>query len=411
MSKALFAFISVAILLIFPALAASQGQEQLNQTVKLFLFWREGCPHCHEEQLFLKEMKVKYPALEVMEYEVSENRALFEEFAMRYNATTQYVPATFIGERFIGGFDSKYLIGKQIDDQIQYELKRQNTNASCENPSSNLVAIPLIGEIDPNSVSLPVFTVILGGLDSINPCAFFILLFLLSLMVHARSRLRMFIIGGIFVFFSGLIYFVFMAAWLNVFLVLGQIKLITLIAGLIALSVSVLNIKEFFFFKEGPSLSIPESAKPKLFERMRNLVKSTEYPSMIIGTAVLAIAANTYELLCTAGFPLVYTRVLTLNNLSMTEYYLYLAFYNLVYVLPLFAIVLMFTYTLGSRKLSEDEGRALKLLSGNMMLLLGLLLILAPEFLNNILAAAGMLFLAIAATAAVMKFHKGPKGK
>jgi hypothetical protein len=202
-----------------------------------------------------------------------------------------------------------------------------------------------------------------------------------------------------------------MAAWLNVFLVLGQIKLITLIAGLIALSVSVLNIKEFFFFKEGPSLSIPESAKPKLFERMRNLVKSTEYPSMIIGTAVLAIAANTYELLCTAGFPLVYTRVLTLNNLSMTEYYLYLAFYNLVYVLPLFAIVLMFTYTLGSRKLSEDEGRALKLLSGNMMLLLGLLLILAPEFLNNILAAAGMLFLAIAATAAVMKFHKGPKGK
>ena len=73
------------------------------------------------------------------------------------------------------------------------------------------------------SISLPLFTVIIGALDSFNPCAFFVLLFLLSMLIHARSRKKMFLIGGIFVFFSGFIYFLFMAAWLNVFLVIGRL--------------------------------------------------------------------------------------------------------------------------------------------------------------------------------------------
>jgi hypothetical protein len=192
-----------------------------------------------------------------------------------------------------------------------------------------------------------------------------------------------------------------MAAWLNLFLLIGQLNVITFVAGLVAIIIAAINIKDFFWFKRGVSLTIPDSARPKLFTRMRNLVKAGELPSMVFGTAMLAIAANAYELLCTAGFPMVYTRVLTLNNLSTPQYYMYLALYNVVYVIPLFVIVLMFTATLGSRKLTEDEGRILKLLSGTMMLLLGLMLVLAPELLNNITAAAGILVLSLAATAIV----------
>jgi hypothetical protein len=209
----------------------------------------------------------------------------------------------------------------------------------------------------------------------------------------------MLLIGGVFVFFSGLIYFIFMAAWLNFFLYLGQLKAITLAAGLIATAVAVINIKDYFFFKEGISLSIPDSAKTSLFKRIRRLVKASELPSMIAGTVILAVAANTYELLCTAGFPMVYTRVLTLSNLTTLEYYLYLALYNLVYVLPLFTIVVLFTFTLGARKLTEEEGQILKLLSGNMMLCLGLLLIFAPQLLNNIIVAAGILAFAVGLSA------------
>jgi hypothetical protein len=132
---------------------------------------------------------------------------------------------------------------------------------------------------------------------------------------------------------------------------------------------------------------------------------------LVAGTVVLAIAANTYELLCTAGFPMVYTRLLTLRNLSNIEYYMYLAFYNIVYVIPLFAIVLLFTATLGARQLTEKEGRALKLLAGVMMLCLGLVLVFSPAALSNLETAAGILVAAIAITALTLFLDSARKEK
>jgi hypothetical protein len=253
------------------------------------------------------------------------------------------------------------------------------------------LAVPFLGSVDPARVSLPVFTVVVGALDSFNPCAFFVLLFLLSMLIHVRSRRRMFLIGGVFVFFSGLIYFLFMAAWLNVFLVVGQIAAITAAGGIVALLIGGINVKDFFLFKQGISLVIPESAKPKLFERMRGLLKAPTLPAMITGTVVLAISANAYELLCTAGFPMVYTRVLTLHRLTSYQYYQYLVLYNIVYVVPLAVIVGIITVTLGARKLTEWQGRQLKLVSGLMMLSLGAILIVNPAVLNNMLASIVLL--------------------
>jgi hypothetical protein len=131
---------------------------------------------------------------------------------------------------------------------------------------------------------------------------------------------------------------------------------------------------------------------------MRGLVSSTRLPAVLLGTSVLAISANTYELLCTAGFPMVYTRILTLRTLSTLQYYAYIALYNLVYILPLFSIVLLFTWTLGSHKMSEWQGRVLKLISGMMMLALGLVLLVDPALLNSLPAAAGILGGALAAS-------------
>jgi hypothetical protein len=266
--------------------------------------------------------------------------------------------------------------------------------------------VPLLGELDPAAVSLPVFTLVLAGLDAFNPCAFFVLFFLLSLMVHARSRARMLVIGGTFVLFSGLVYFLFMAAWLNLFLVVGGAAVVTTLAGLVALLVGGLNVKDYFFFRRGPSLSIPDHAKPGLFARMRRLLAADHLGAMLIGTLVLALAANSYELLCTAGFPMVYTRVLTLHDLSAAAYYGYLALYNLVYVLPLLAIVLVFTFTLGTKKLTERQGRILKLLSGLMMLGLGAVMLLAPELLVHPGVGVLLLLCAVGATAVIAAFGK-----
>jgi hypothetical protein len=147
---------------------------------------------------------------------------------------------------------------------------------------------------------------------------------------------------------------------------------------------------------------IPESAKPKLFERMRGLLKAPTMPALIAGTIVLAISANAYELLCTAGFPMVYTRVLTLNKLSVFQYYQYLVLYNIVYVVPLAVIVAVITVTLGAKKLTEWQGRQLKLVSGLMMLSLGTVLIVNPALLNNALASVVMLAGVLAASAVII---------
>jgi hypothetical protein len=225
-------------------------------------------------------------------------------------------------------------------------------------------------------------------------------------MTHQRKRLRMLVIGCTFVLCSGLMYFLFMSAWLNLFLIAEQLIIITAIAGFIAVSFGLINIKDYFFFKQGVSLSLSDSARSRLFARIRDLTQSGNWSAMIFATIILAIAANSYELLCTAGLPMVYTRILTLNELTSAQYYLYLAFYNVIYIIPLLLIVLLFTFTLGSKKLSEQEGRLLKLLSGSMMTGLGTILLLKPEWLNNMLVSVSVVSGAIALTVLVAVIQK-----
>ena len=216
----------------------------------------------------------------------------------------------------------------------------------------------------------------------------------------------MLFIGGVFLFFSGLIYFLFMAAWLSAFRWLGEMAMVTAGAGWLAVLIALINIKDYFWFKQGVSLSIPEAAKPGLYHRMRGLLKSDNLPALTLGTIVLAVAANSYELLCTAGFPMVYTRLLTLAELPPAAYYGWLALYNVIYILPLLAITLIFTFTLGARKLSEAEGRLLKLVSGLMMLALGVLLVLRPEALNHLGVALGLPVFAVALSAVIHRTRK-----
>lgn len=389
--------LAIAVAVILSLLTGgSSAQEKAGSSpgVTLYYFWGEGCPHCQKAKPFLEQLTLKYPGLTIKSWEVMENRdniPILMEMAEQRNFKPAGVPIFIIGDRVISGFGSG--TGAEIEAAVRAALSGAPPSPQRpkgEAPESAL-SLPFFGTFDSSQASLPVFTVVIAALDSFNPCAFFVLFFLLSLLIHAHSRRRMLLIGGIFVFFSGLVYFVFMAAWLNLFLITGTLPLVTFTAGIVALVVAAINVKDFFFFEQGISLVIPEEQKPKLFDRMRKLLKAGSTPSMIAGTAVLALAANSYELLCTAGFPMVYTRMLTLHDLATPIYYLYLAFYNVVYVIPLGIIVVIFTVTLGSRKLTEWQGRVLKLVSGLMMLGLGLVLLIDPALLNNPAASAALL--------------------
>lgn len=394
-------FVAVITLFLASRTEAQTAPLAKQGAATLYLFEGRGCPHCAEEKVFLETLKKKYPALAVKEFEVwydKKNAALFSQVIRSAHVQRAGVPATVIGKKLFIGYNEQ--TANAIEEAVAECVKQGyadafafNSGPSAEHAQEDqkVVKVPLLGELDPTKVSLPLLTVVIGALDSFNPCAFFVLLFLLSMLIHAHSRKKMFFIGGIFVFFSAFIYFLFMAAWLNIFLVIGQLTAITVTAGLVALAMALINIKDFFFFKKGISLMIPEKAKPKLFERMRNLLKSSSLTTTIAGTVVLAVFANAYELLCTVGFPMVYTRALTLHKLTTLQYYLYLVLYNIVYVIPLAVIVLVITISLWAKKLTEWQGRQLKLLSGLMMFFLGLILLVNPALLNSVISTVALL--------------------
>ncbi len=389
------------------------------EAVCVHIFVHGDCPQCDSVSPFLDSLTEKHN-IDLTRHDVSDpkEKELYDKFKETYSIIDGGFPILFIGNRFLIGETS---IKENLEQEI-IDCKEKGCICPAEKihgltpyppqpkditpETKESIKLPVLGELDASKMSLPVLTIILAGVDSFNPCAFFVLFFLLSMLIYAKSRKRMLLIGGTFVFFSGLIYFLFMSAWLNLFLLIGQLMIITTIAGFVALIVAGINIKDFFFFEKGVSLVIPESAKPKLFQRMRNLLKASSLSSMMIGTIILAIAANSYELLCTAGFPMVFTRVLTLHNLSTAQYYMYLGFYNLVYVIPLLFIVSMFVITLGAKKLTEWQGQVLKLISGMMMLCLGLVLIIKPALMNNALVSLGLVAIALTTAGIIIYITK-----
>jgi len=288
---------------------------------------------------------------------------------------------------------------ENLVNEINYHLTGDYSKESGSK-SDTIINTPL-GKVDYSKLSLPLLTIILGAADSVNPCSFFVLLFLLSILLHTHSRKKMLLVGSIFIFVSGLIYFILMVMIMNATQFI-ELPIVALIAGLVAIIFGILNIKDFFFFKKGISTSIPENQKKKLYAQIRKITKITSTISVVFATIILAVSANTVELLCSLGLPLVYTgTILPLFNLSMFQNYMYLFFYNIVYILPLLVIVLFVVFTLGRWKLSEFQGQILKLFSGLMILSLGITLILKIHLLENIFFTIGILLGSLIVTAVI----------
>lgn len=366
------------------------------------LFVRPGCPRCAEAARFLDKLKKQRGSatggLVVQELDVTADKGARErlvELARAAGVRVLGVPAFLVRGRLLVGFRSEQTTGAQIAALLQdatMPLSDQEPTSMCTPEATTcsmledqeaVIHSRLFGPLSVRRLGLPLFTVVIGLLDGFNPCAMWVLLFLLSLLARLNSRRRMLLIGGTFVVASGAVYFAFMAAWLNVFLFLGVSLIVRIILAVLAIVIGGINIKDFFAFHRGISLSIPESAKPGFYKRVRAIVQARSLLLSLSGAVVLAIVVNFIELLCTAGFPAVYTRVLTLRHLPWWLYYLYLALYNIFYMLDDSIMLLIAIITLGHRKLQEKQGRWLKLVSGVVMLALGLVLLVRPAWLGE----------------------------
>jgi len=389
-------FIAISLSFLFFTFLQSVIAEDTD--IVLEFFYNEECGNCEETAPIIDLIEEQYENnLTVYRFSIKNNanRELFYSYG--FTSTPGTVVKNQTNNKALFWFVYDNTTEKNLQDAIDYHLTGNYSEEPPEPDRDSICIDTPFGLFCFNlsELSLPVLTIVLGALDSVNPCSFFILLFLLNLLLYAKSRKRMLIIGGIFIFFSGFIYFLLMVLLLTTFTRLEQPFIVTMVAGLVALILGSINIKDFFFFKQGFSLSISKSKKKKLFKRMRGVVKITHLPTMILGTIALAIFANTYELACTLGLPVVFTNSLIIHNVPLMQSYLYILIYNIVYVIPLIVIVLIFVVTLGRRKISEYQGRVLKLVSGIMMLSFGLVLLIKPDLLKNVFAAIGIILISI----------------
>ncbi|HVJ67651.1 MAG TPA: hypothetical protein VM510_06700 [Caulifigura sp.] len=247
--------------------------------------------------------------------------------------------------------------------------------------ADDVVTLPVLGDVNWRDWGMPAFTMAVGLIDGFNPCAMWVLLFLLSVLVNLKDRWKVLAVAGTFVVVSGLAYLAFMAAWLNVFQLVGLLRPVQIVLGLIGATVGTIHVKDFFAFKKGVSLSIPESAKPGLYARVRRIMTAENLLGALVGAAVLATLVNIIELLCTAGLPAMYTGILSMQNYPVWVNYLYLCLYIVGYMFDDSIMAGIAVVTLGHHKLQERGGRVLKLISGMVILALSGVMIFRPEWL------------------------------
>jgi len=339
----------------------------------LEVFVRDGCPHCSLAKEYLLTLATERPHLQIRIRSVDKDSAARDDllrYSQEANIWPPGVPMFVIGGEVLLGFDGAEETGPELLALVDRRLVIDST-----------IDTGLFGTLSVERLGLPVFTLALGLLDGFNPCATWVLLFLLSLLVHLHDRKRMALVAGTFVVVSGLVYYAFMAAWLNVFLLVGISTTLQGVLGAVALVIGLINVKDFIRPGKGFSLSIPDSAKPSLYSRMRKVLNAESLLLSMVGVAVLAVVVNFIELICTAGFPAIYTSILTQQSISTSSYYGYLGLYILGYVIDDTLMVTLAVVALSSRKLSEQTGRWLKLISGMVMLGLGLVMIFRPDWL------------------------------
>jgi glutaredoxin len=353
--------------------------EQTGEQPDIEVFVRQGCPHCEAAKTFLDDLQHERPALRIVRYDIAEDSSARQRLTMlaaERSLSNIGVPTFLIGAELIVGFLSADTTGAEILARLN-----RNAQASAPPPPIDSIQTAWFGELQVRNLGLPLFTIAIGLLDGFNPCAMWVLLFLLSVLVNLQDRRKMALIAGTFVAVSGLVYFAFMAAWLNMFLLIGFSRTVQIGLGCIALLMGAVNVKDFFALHRGMSLSIPESAKPGLYARIRRILQADNLAGALTGIVILAGLVNLVELLCTAGFPALYTQILTLHQMPSWKYYGYLGLYNLAYIFDDGLMVAIAVITLSRRKLQERAGRWLKLTSGLVMAGLGAVLLLQPKWL------------------------------
>lgn len=439
----------VVLLLLFTmSTAVTKAEEPLT----LYYFWGNGCPVCARQKPFLEQLMERYPQIRIREYEVwynAEHRDLLFAMAAERDVEVSGVPVTMIGPKVWVGFNDAIAIG--IELAIRAELQsgvsepeeEEHTPGPSVTPKSGplqetanfkgptessggelltppdgsasevaevVVDVPIVGRVDLSEFGLTLSTLVIAFVDGLNPCSLWVLSILLALVIHSRSRRKVLLVGITFLLVTTLVYGAFMLGLFSTLQLIGYTLWLRIGVAVITLFIAVVNIKDYFAFQKGLSLTISPRAKPGIYERMRG-VMNAERPLRSIGlTAALAALVSLVELPCTAGFPVMWTNMVAQSGVGRGMFALLLGLYLLVFIVDELILFLLATATMRVRRLGESEGRVLKLVAGVLMLFLSVTMVIKPELMQDVTGALTVFLLSFATIAIILLIDRVRQG-
>lgn len=390
-------------ILLFAAAAFAPMAVLAQNQVNIYFFWGEGCPHCEHEKEFLSGLQSEYPQIAVRDFEVwnnSENRQILIDIGNKLGIEIAGVPFTMVGDKhFIGWYDENST-GLAIEEAARKAMEEgcfdvvagiinpenaPQENGSCGNNGKKEIPenvnVPFFGRISIKDLSLPAIAVVLGALDGFNPCAMWTLLFLTSLLLGMKDRKRMWILGCVFIAASAFVYFLFMAAWLNLLLFIGFILWVRLLVGGVAIAGGAHNLKAYFSKSPAVCANAADPKRKKVFDKLKNITRQSNFYLALGGIVLLAFAVNLVELICSAGLPVIFTQILSMSGLTAWQYHFYIALYILVFMADDLFVFFAAMITLKMAGVTTKYQKASHLIGGVLMLVIGLLLIFRPEWL------------------------------
>ena len=378
---------------------------EAKENVILYFFHGDGCPHCREETKFLKRMSKKYSYLKIVKYEVwynEENSTLLDKVFDAYKISVPGVPTTIIGDTFISGYDDT--IGEKIERAIEYysshksddyvskikdgtfnveDFPKENGFLKQEELSDKEMSfkLPFFGKINLKSASLTTAAVIIGLIDGFNPCAMWILLFLISVLMGMKDKKRMWVLGITFLLTSALVYLGIMLSWIEIVVKITTVIWIRNIIAIVALIGGVINLKSFIKSNDSGCEVVDDKKRKKIFQKIRKFTSEKSFILAIIGIMGLAVSVNLVELACSAGLPIVFSELLALNHTSSIMRFFYTLLYVFFFLLDDLVVFFIAMFTMKVTGISSKYNKYSHLIGGVIMVLVGILLLFKPEWL------------------------------
>ncbi|MBS3068805.1 thioredoxin family protein [Candidatus Micrarchaeota archaeon] len=369
--------------------SAVAGDATQQADAKVHFFYSPACPHCVLQKPFNEVLMGKYPNVLFVYHNLETAQELGEygRFVSEYKIARTGTPTTIVGEEKDGscifvGWEAENTTGREIEECVLLRLQNKTVSGNATAPSTEINA-PFLGKIDIKDYSLVSLAVVLGLIDGFNPCAMWVLVYLIAVVMSLNDRRKIWLVVGSFVAASAMLYFLFMTAWLNLFLVLGYVRMVTVIVGAVALAGGILNVKEYIETGGQAVCKVGDIAEKK---KTAGLVEHIASSPLNIGTIVaivaLAFVVNSVEFVCSSAIPAVFTQVLAASSLSFVEHYGYILLYVFFFMLDDIVIFGMAAFAASRISTGEKYAAYCKVIGGVLLAAIGLMLLFFPSLLR-----------------------------